>query len=110
MLAAALACLSYIPFEYVAKGSLLMAVLLFILDPLPPLSRLLSLLLVIVVGVISKWYRQYIKNEFNDDDDDDKNNGVTIVSVVDNDTRLPPQNDAMVDTSATSESCMKKDI
>ena len=76
MLAATLACLSYVPFEYVAKGSLLFAILLFIVDPIPPLSRLLSLLLVVLVGVISKMYRRCIQEET-----DSQENGITIVNI-----------------------------
>ena len=72
MLAATLACLSYVPFEYVAKGSLVLAVLLFIVDPVPPISRLLSLVLVVIVGIISKLHRQYIVEEI-----DHSENGIT---------------------------------
>lgn len=58
MLASLLALLSYVPFEVVAKVSLLVCVALFILDPLPPVTRLLSLVATIVVALLSKWYRQ----------------------------------------------------
>jgi hypothetical protein len=60
MLAAVLALLSYIPFEYVAKGTLLLAVLLFVLDPMPPLTRLLSLVSVVMVAILSKLHRQWL--------------------------------------------------
>ena len=54
ILASALAFLSYVPFEWVAKGSLVASALLFIIDPLPPISRLLALLTVALVGVLGK--------------------------------------------------------
>jgi hypothetical protein len=60
MLAAVLALLSYIPFAYVAKGTLLLAVLLFVLDPMPPLTRLLSLVSVVMVAILSKLHRQWL--------------------------------------------------
>ena len=49
VLAALLALLSYVPFEYLAKFSLLVAAGLFIVDPLPPYTRLLALGLVLFV-------------------------------------------------------------
>ena len=54
MLAAVLALLSYAPFEYVAKTTLIVAAALFILDPLPPYSRLIALISVVLVGMLSK--------------------------------------------------------
>jgi hypothetical protein len=59
VLAASLALLSYVPFEYVAKGTLILCVLLFIVDPLPPYSRLLALLATMVVATLTKWHRQW---------------------------------------------------
>ena len=56
-LASGLALLSYVPFEIVAKGSLIFCAVLFIVDPIPPVSRLLSLLSVLVVAVLTRWYR-----------------------------------------------------
>jgi hypothetical protein len=69
MLAAVLALLSYIPFEYVAKGTLLASILLFVLDPLPPLTRLLSLVSVVVVAILSKLHRQWMAAAALPDDD-----------------------------------------
>jgi hypothetical protein len=73
ILASIMACLSFVPFEYVAKGSLLFAVLLFVVDPIPPVSRLLSLFLVVVVGIVSKLHRQYTVIEEDEFDNDDAN-------------------------------------
>ena len=92
MLAATLACLSYVPFEYVAKGSLLFAVLLFIMDPIPPVSRLLSLVLVVAVGAISKMHRRCIKEETEHDE-----NGITIVI---DDTHQHDETKSSSDTNA----------
>ena len=60
VLASGLALLSYVPFEYVAKGSLIVCAILFILDPIPPLSRLLALLSLLVVHFLSKLHRQAV--------------------------------------------------
>jgi len=54
VLAALLALLSYIPFEYLAKGSLLVAAGLFIVDPIPPTTRLVALGLVLFVLLLSR--------------------------------------------------------
>jgi predicted membrane metal-binding protein len=59
VLASGLALFSFVPFEYVAKGTLLVAVLLFIGDPIPPTSRLASLLLLIFVFLLSRLHRQW---------------------------------------------------
>jgi hypothetical protein len=62
-----MALFSYVPFEYVAKFSLVVAVFLFILDPVPPLSRMLSLMTLFVVAVLAKehnkWQAQQAKEE-----------------------------------------------
>mmetsp|Transcript_57572 Transcript_57572/g.167203 ORF Transcript_57572/g.167203 Transcript_57572/m.167203 type:complete len:106 (-) Transcript_57572:87-404(-) len=60
ILASLLAFLSYVPFEWVAKGTLVASAILFIWDPIPPLSRLLSLLNLVVVYGISKAYHQHL--------------------------------------------------
>ena len=59
MLASGLAFLSYIPFEIVAKASLLLLVLLFIVDPFPPHSRLLALVSCGVVGFLARAHRNW---------------------------------------------------
>lgn len=58
-----LALLSYVPFEYVAKGSLLLCVALFIFDPIPPVTRLLALLSTFVVGFLSKRYTAWVEED-----------------------------------------------
>ena len=59
MLASALALLSYVPFQLVAKISLILCVLVFIVDPIPPMSRLLSLVAVMVVALLTKAHRRW---------------------------------------------------
>mmetsp|Transcript_22416 Transcript_22416/g.21553 ORF Transcript_22416/g.21553 Transcript_22416/m.21553 type:complete len:91 (-) Transcript_22416:461-733(-) len=59
VLASTLALLSYLPFEYLAKGSVCFSALLFILDPFPPVSRLLALAAVVVVGILGRIERKW---------------------------------------------------
>jgi hypothetical protein len=54
LLASILALLSYVPFEWVAKGSLILSAFLFIVDPIPPLSRLLAIVSLLVVYGLTK--------------------------------------------------------
>ena len=64
MLASILALLSYVPFEWVAKFSLLVCALVFVFDPIPPVSRLLALIATAVVMMITKTLRQWqLENE-----------------------------------------------
>lgn len=58
-LASSLALLSYVPFEYVAKGTLLVSAFLFVVDPIPPLSRLVAIVSLLVVFGLSKLYNQH---------------------------------------------------
>jgi hypothetical protein len=59
LLASIMALFSYVPFEYVAKFSLVLAILLFVFDPVPPLSRMLSLSTLFVVAVLAKEYNKW---------------------------------------------------
>jgi hypothetical protein len=59
MLASALALLSYVPFQWVAKGTLLLCVFLFVVDPFPPMSRLLSIVGTLFVAILSRAYRRW---------------------------------------------------
>jgi hypothetical protein len=52
--AAFLALLSYAPFEYVAKTTLVVAATLFVLDPLPPYSRMIALISIALVGLLNR--------------------------------------------------------
>ena len=60
ILASLLALLSYVPFEWVARASLIVCILLFVLDPIPPLTRLVSLVATFVVLLLTKSYRRWV--------------------------------------------------
>jgi hypothetical protein len=62
-LAAVRALLSYVPFKLVAKMTLLLCVFLFIADPFPPLSRLISIITTLMVAMLSRWHRAYSQME-----------------------------------------------
>lgn len=51
--------ISYLPFEWLAKISLLVFALVFILDPFPPTSRLMSLVGVVVLRILTKMEKQW---------------------------------------------------
>jgi hypothetical protein len=59
MLASGMALLSYVPFQWVAKGTLIICVYLFIIDPFPPMSRLLSIVGTLVVALLSRAHRSW---------------------------------------------------
>lgn len=59
MLASALALLSYVPFQWVAKGTLLLCVFLFVVDPFPPMSRLLAIMGTLFVAILSRAHRRW---------------------------------------------------
>jgi hypothetical protein len=59
MLASAMALLSYVPFEWVAKGTLLLCVFLFVVDPIPPMSRILSIAATLSVALLSRAHRSW---------------------------------------------------
>lgn len=63
VLASILALFSYVPFEYVAKITLLIAVALFIIDPIPPVSRLLALVITAAVLVLARMERIWRKGQ-----------------------------------------------
>ena len=57
--ASLLALFSFVPFKWVAKGSLLLCAFLFIVDPIPPITRLLSIISLFVVFGLSKAYNHH---------------------------------------------------
>jgi membrane protein implicated in regulation of membrane protease activity len=59
-LAAVLALTAYVPFEWMAKVSLLIGVWMFVVDPLPPMTRLLSMISTLMVLLLTKWYRHAV--------------------------------------------------
>ena len=59
VLSSVLAILSFIPFQIVAQTTLFVCIALFVLDPIPPLSRLLSLFLCGLVLVLTRLERNW---------------------------------------------------
>ena len=59
VLASLLSLLSYVPFEVVAKGSFAVCAYLFIVDPFPPVSRLVSLVSLVVLALVSRAHRSW---------------------------------------------------
>ena len=69
LLTSVLALLSYIPFEYIAKITLAFCAIVFIGDPIPPISRLLALTGVLLVALLSKIERQWRSGQIHIDID-----------------------------------------
>lgn len=67
IVAALLAVLSYVPFEYLAKGSLILAAGLFIVDPFPPATRILSLGLVLFVLLLSRINQNWQEGQYEEE-------------------------------------------
>lgn len=59
-----LAVLSYLPFELLAKSTLIFCILTFITDPFPPTSRLLSLVGVLIVYFLNKLHKKWKDGQF----------------------------------------------
>ena len=57
-LAAVVALSVYVPFETVAKASLVASSVLFVVDPLPPCSRLIALVSCVLVWKLNAAHRQ----------------------------------------------------
>jgi len=89
-LAAVVALSVYVPFETVAKASLIITSILFVLDPLPPYSRLIALVSCVFILKLNAAHQQLTirkqleeeqasttiarvgdDQQTNDDDDDD---------------------------------------
>lgn len=71
VLASLLSLLSYVPFELVAKGSLAVCAFLFVVDPFPPLSRLISLVSLVVIALLSRAYRNWNIQRLRDEEQDE---------------------------------------
>jgi hypothetical protein len=59
VLASLLALASYVPLEWVAKGSLVVCAILFIVDPIPPVTCIVSLVSLFLVNWLSKLHKQH---------------------------------------------------
>ncbi len=73
ILSSFLATLSYLPFELVAKTTLIVAALLFILDPYQG-SRIVSLIAVGVVLLINRVRQQFVTSNGNESDQNQQQN------------------------------------
>lgn len=89
ILSSTLAFLSYLPFEFVAKFTISLCAALFIFDPFPPVSRLVSLIGVVIVGLLKKieqkWsegQREQEEYEEGREDGTDDNQGKTVNDAV----------------------------
>lgn len=63
LLAAVVSLSVYVPFETVAKVSLIAAVFLFVVDPIPPYSRLIAIVSCFMVLKLNKYHCDYITNQ-----------------------------------------------
>ena len=85
-LAAIVAVSVYVPFETVAKVSLIAGVVLFVVDPIPPYSRLIAVASCFLILKLNRYHRDFLLRQQYEDtlasmnivdgghDDDDDNN------------------------------------
>jgi hypothetical protein len=64
VLSSLLAILSYLPFEVLAKSTLIFCILTFVTDPFPPTWRLLSIVGALIVYLLNKLYRDWKEGQF----------------------------------------------
>jgi lysyl-tRNA synthetase class I len=62
-LAAVISLFVHVPFEIVAKVSLIAAAFLFVVDPIPPYSRLIAIASCWIVLKLNKYHRDSIINQ-----------------------------------------------
>ena len=60
VLASIVALSVYVPFEWVAKATLLVSVYMFIMDPIPPYTRVISIVSTLVVSKLNTWYQSIL--------------------------------------------------
>jgi hypothetical protein len=73
MLTSVLAALSYLPFELIAKTTVIVGIILFIWDPIPPLTRLLSFFMTLFVLLLSRIERHWRDYRPSSEDNEHKN-------------------------------------
>lgn len=78
VLASVLALLSYVPYEYVAKFTLIVSVLLFVFDPIPPLTRLLALGMTCVLLVLTRLLRNWEAHQLTEGNDGEPEEGAPM--------------------------------
>lgn len=66
-LAAVVALSVYVPFETVAKVSLVAAAFLFVVDPIPPFSRLIAIVSCWAVLKLNKYHRDSLMQQQNEE-------------------------------------------
>ena len=67
LLAAIVALSVYVPFETVAKASLIAAAFLFVVDPIPPYSRLIAIVSCWTVLKLNKYHRDSVIQQRHDE-------------------------------------------
>jgi uncharacterized membrane protein YqjE len=72
VLASILALFSYVPFAYVAKTTLIISVLLFVIDPIPPLTRIVSLVTTAVVLLLTRIERNWRENQVQEEEQEEE--------------------------------------
>jgi uncharacterized membrane protein YqjE len=72
VLASILALFSYVPFAYVAKTTLIISVLLFVIDPIPPLTRIVSLVATAVVLLLTRIERNWRENQVQEEEQEEE--------------------------------------
>jgi hypothetical protein len=60
LLASIVALSVYVPFEWIAKTTLLACVYMFIVDPIPPYTRILSVISTLVVSKLNAWHSNVV--------------------------------------------------
>ena len=60
LLALIIAFSAYVPFEIVAKATVIVGILLFVWDPIPPYSRLIAIVSCLIVLKLNTWHRHSI--------------------------------------------------
>ena len=88
-LAAVVALSVYVPFETVAKVSLIAAAFLFVVDPIPPYSRLIAIASCYVVLKLNKYHSDSVINQRREEE----LASVEIVAVGDSDSAKEDKKD-----------------
>jgi hypothetical protein len=98
VLASFLALLSYVPFDLVAKITLLVCAVTFVADPFPPASRLVSVLAVAVVAGLSKALRAWNEAQREGEDSEETlDEGATARTVGEHDAQERDDDEAKKD-------------
>jgi membrane protein implicated in regulation of membrane protease activity len=81
MVVALMAALTaFVPFETLATACLLVCVFLFILDPVPPITRLVALLSVFVVAVLARFHNTLKEERKKEEEKNKSRSGMSSTS------------------------------